>query len=125
MHAIFFAAAPLALLDAVPASASNGGHINQSPAIASPQFLPRQVHAYAAALLEIQKMRQMLSARTAKLEPEQAATLKHRAQSEMIQIVKRHGLDLPDFNAISVEVERQQRLRHRVKQLMMEQLLST
>lgn len=125
MHALFFAAAPMALLAAVPASASNGGHIKQSPAVVPPQFSPRQIHGYAAALLEIQKMRQMLSARTARLGPKQAAIVKSRAQSEMIQIVKRHGLDLPDFNAISVEVERQRRLRHQVKQLMMEQLLST
>jgi len=124
MHAIFFTAAPLALLAAVPTPASSREHIKQSPAVVPPQFSPRQIHGYAAALLEIQKMQQMLAARTAKLGPEQATVLKSRAQSEMIQIVKRHGLDLPDFNAISVEVERQRRLAHQVKQLMMEQLLS-
>lgn len=125
MHAIFFAAAPLALLAAGPVAVSNVGQIKQSPTAVPRQFSPRQIHAYAAALLEIQKMRQVLSARTANLEPEQAAILKSKAQSEMIRIVKRHGLDLSGFNAISIEVERQLRLRHKVKQLMMEQLLST
>ncbi|AJR26994.1 MULTISPECIES: DUF4168 domain-containing protein [unclassified Sphingobium] len=126
MHAIFFAAAPLAFLVAAPVSASNRGHSAQEdPAVGPTQFSARQIHAYAAALLDIQKMRQSLSAQAAKLAPEQAAILKNKAQSEMIAIVERHGLDLPGFNAITTEVERQRRLRHEVRQLMMEQLLST
>lgn len=125
MPRIFHAAAPLLFLIASPAFASSGGQSVAASTVAAPKFSPRQIHAYASALLDIQKMKQILSGRVVKLEPDKAALLKSEAQAEMIRIVQKHGLDLASFNAISAEIEQHRKLRHQVKQLMMEQLLST
>ncbi|GLV30250.1 hypothetical protein TomTYG75_27660 [Sphingobium sp. TomTYG75] len=125
MPRIFHAAAPLLFLTAFPVVASSSGQSVAASTVGTPEFSPRQIHAYASALLEIQKMRQVVSARAAKLEPGKAALLKSEAKAEMIRIVQKHGLELKNFNAISAKVEQQRKLRHQVKQLMMEQLLST
>lgn len=125
MPRIVHAAAPLLFLTAFPAVASSGGQSVAASTVAAPEFSLQQIHAYASALLEIQKMRQVVSARATKLEPGKAALLKSEAKAEMIRIVQKHGLDLRNFNAISAKVEQQRKLRHQVKQLMMEQLLST
>jgi hypothetical protein len=125
MPRILRAAAPLLFLTASPAFASSGGQSVAASTVAAPKFSPQQIHAYASALLEIQKMKQILSGRVAKLEPGKAALLKSETQAEMIRVVQKHGLDLESFNAISDEIEQRRNLRHQVKQLMMEQLLST
>ncbi|CCW19717.1 hypothetical protein EBBID32_40870 [Sphingobium indicum BiD32] len=84
----------------------------------------RQIHAYASALLEIEKVRQSVSFRAEKLPQDQAALLKSRAQAEMIRILGRHDLDAETFNRISARVDEQRRLRREVKQLMMEERLA-
>lgn len=84
----------------------------------------RQIHAYASALLEIEKMKRTTQFRAAKLSADQAALLKSRASAEMINILTRHDLDTQTFNQISAKVDEQRRLRHKVKQLMMEEQLS-
>lgn len=124
MRRIFSAAAPLLFLTAYPAAAAGGGHMDRPSPTGAGEISPRQIHAYASALLEIQKMKQVVAARAAKLEPGKATLLKSEAQTEMLRIVQKHGLDLASFNAISAQVEQHRRLRHEVKQLMMEQLLS-
>lgn len=125
MPRIFYAAAPLLLLTAFPALASDGAQTGPIAKGQPTKLTPRQIHAYASALLEIQTLKQKLSSQLAKLEPQQADLLQSRAQAEMVRVVEKHGLDLSAFNAISAEVERQGRLRDQVKQLMMEELLST
>ncbi|WP_257558234.1 DUF4168 domain-containing protein [Sphingobium sp. CFD-2] len=125
MPRILPSAALLFLLASFPASASSGRQAGIGSTVSAAELTPRQIHAYASALLEIQKMRQMVSARAAKLQSDQAALLKRQAQAEMIGIVGKHGLDLATFNAITARIEQHRKLRHQVRQLMMEQLLST
>jgi hypothetical protein len=125
MPRILRAAAPLLFLTASPAFASSGGQSAAASTVTAPKFLPRQIHAYASALLEIQKMKQILSVRVAKLEPDKATLLKSEAQAELIRVIQQHGLDLESFNAISAEIDQHPNLRHQVKQIIMEQLLST
>ncbi|PJG48897.1 DUF4168 domain-containing protein [Sphingobium sp. SJ10-10] len=91
---------------------------------AATAFSDRQVHAYASALLEIEKMKRAVQFRAAKLSIDQAALLKSRASAETMNILARHGLDVETFNQISAKVDKQGRLRHKVKQLMMEEQLS-
>ena len=91
---------------------------------AATAFSDRQVHAYASALLEIEKMKRAVQFRAAKLSIDQAALLKSRASTEMMNILARHDLDVETFNQISAQVDKQRRLRHKVKQLMMEEQLS-
>lgn len=95
------------------------------PQAAAADMVPdRQIHAFASALLEIEKIKQAVSFRAAKLTPDEAALLKSRSQAEMIRILKRHDLDVPTFNRISARVDEQRRLRREVKQLMMEEQLA-
>lgn len=95
------------------------------PQAAAADMVPdRQIHAFASALLEIEKIKQAVSFRAAKLTPDEAALLKSRSQAGMIRILKRHDLDVPTFNRISARVDEQRRLRREVKQLMMEEQLA-
>ena len=91
---------------------------------AATAFSDRQVHAYASALLEIEKMKRAVQFRAAKLSMDQAASLKSRAGAEMMNILTRHDLDVETFNQISAKVDKERRLRHKVQQLMMEEQLS-
>ncbi|EQB01204.1 DUF4168 domain-containing protein [Sphingobium sp. Ndbn-10] len=125
MPKILYAAAPLLLLTALPVDAAIAVQTGSVSNDGTSTVSRRQIHAYASALLELQKMRQAVAARAAKLEPQEASLLKKKAQAEMIQIVEKHGLDLASFNAISSQIEQHRRLQRQVKQLMMEELLST
>lgn len=120
-----YAPAAALLLIAVPATGT-GAAVTPVPANkSSPEtFSPREVHAYASALLEIQKVRQAVAFRADDLSDKDAALLKERARSEMMQAVARHGLDLPTFNAISNAVDSKRSLRREIRQLMMEEKLA-
>ncbi|WP_323810773.1 DUF4168 domain-containing protein [Sphingobium baderi] len=114
--ALMLLAAPSALAAASPPVPNEGGTLGT--------FSNRQIHAYASALLEIRKIRQTVSFRIGGLPENKADLLKERAQAEMMQALRRHGLDVATFNAISSAVDKQRALRREVRQLMMAEKLS-
>ena len=87
----------------------------------SPTFSRKQIHDFAAALVEIYRIRQALKIQSEKAPPQASEALATQAATLIAEVLERHDLDQPTFNAISGEVEKNRALRRQVRQLVMEE----
>lgn len=108
--------AVMALLFAAPAII---GATRTTAAAPSTNFSNAELHDYARALTEIQRVRAALAARVGKLPPADQKVLARQAEAAMMVILKRHGLDAAAFKAITKAVEDRPDIRLEVKQAMM------
>jgi hypothetical protein len=88
---------------------------------ARPTFSRKQIHDFAAALVEIYRIRQALEIQSGKAPPQAREALATQADTLIAGVIERHGLDQPTFNAISGEVEKNHALRRQIRQLVMEE----
>lgn len=87
----------------------------------SPTFSRKQIHDFAAALVEIYRIRQALKIQSEKAPPQALEALAAQATTLIAGVIERHDIDQPTFNAISGEVEKNRTLRRQVRQLVMEE----
>ncbi|MDH7974198.1 DUF4168 domain-containing protein [Sphingomonas sp. AR_OL41] len=106
----------IALLLAAPAAM---GATQTRSGVPSTTFTGGQLHDYARALAEIQRVRSTLAARTGKLAPADQKLLAEQANAAVILILQHNRLDPATFNAISKAVEDRPDIRLEVKQAMM------
>lgn len=108
--------AVMALLFAAPAVIGATQTISARPPT---NFSSAELHDYARALTEIQRVRSALSAQVGKLAPADQKLLVRQAEAAMIVILQRNRLDPATFNVISKAVENRFDIRLEVTQAMM------
>jgi len=123
MKNAFLSAFALALLQGSPALASVA--TVAAPVPIQRHFTPAQLSHYAAALVELEQVGAVLTAREASLPTAQREALARQAGSEKMAIVQRNDLDPATFNAISKAVEADPALRMKIHQAMMDKVIGT
>lgn len=111
------------LIAVYPATARTLSHATAFDREAGRQFSREQLHNYALALLQIEKIKEALASEVTSMRPDARAGLEAQSNAQIAQILDRRELDVVTFNAISAQLERSRSLRQQVRQTMMQELI--
>ena len=98
------------------ASAQSENMVTVRPAEA---YTRQQLSIYTLDLVQIRQVRSAHANQKVSLRREANQTLQPNFDGQSMEILRRHDLDVPTFNATSVQVDKRRSVRRRVRQALM------